>query len=394
MFSIFSNLGILFTFKYFNFFIDSAKELLDVLGFSVRDIYLELALPVGISFYTFQTMSYSIDVYRGRIAPEKNFGIFALYVSYFPQLLAGPIERAENLLPQFKNKSVLTLKEVQFSLNIIAYGIFKKVVVADRLSLYVDNVYEDLSVANPIAILSGAFLFGIQVYCDFSGYSHIARGLSQLLGIKLLRNFDRPFLAHSVRDYWRRWHVSLSNWIRDYLYIPMGGSRVKPVRTLINLVTVFVVMGLWHGANWSLAVWGATHGLGLSIERFFRNKFHFLPLAFRNTVGSLFTLCFVFIGFIMYRADNVQQGFAGYMNLLEGDWDFSMKIVQAGLTIFQFKLCLISLVLLGLSYLCPKEMVFTGKKSLVYNFISLLIMAFIIILFSTNDDIKFIYFQF
>ena len=260
VFSLAVNLGLLAAFKYFNFFNSNLRELFNFFNIFYDVPEFDVLLPVGISFYTFQTLSYSIDIYRGDRPPEKSLGIFALYVSFFPQLVAGPIERSTSLLPQFFERKEFNYERVTSGLRKIAWGMFKKVVIADRLAVVVDQVYgspEDF--AGP-AVLIATFFFAYQIYCDFSGYSDIAIGTARILGFDLITNFKRPYFARSIREFWQRWHISLSTWFRDYLYIPLGGNRVKRPRYYINLIIVFLICGLWHGANWTFIVWGALHG--------------------------------------------------------------------------------------------------------------------------------------
>lgn len=258
--SLSANLGLLFVFKYLNFFSLAAEDLLQLFNIPYHITLFHLLLPVGISFYTFQTMSYTIDVYRGVQKAERHLGIFALYVSFFPQLVAGPIERSTHLLPQFFERHEFDYARVSSGLRRMAWGFFKKVVIADKAAAIVDLVYNNPREQSAVALLIATYLFAFQIYCDFSGYSDIAIGAARILGFDLMENFRQPYLSQSIADFWRRWHISLSTWFRDYLYIPLGGSRVRVQRHYLNLLIVFVVSGLWHGANWTFLVWGALHG--------------------------------------------------------------------------------------------------------------------------------------
>ncbi len=258
--SLFSNLGILFTFKYYNFFNGAATDLANLLGVSYAAPAFELLLPMGISFYTFQTMSYSIDVYYGRIKAEKHLGIFALFVTFFPQLVAGPIERAGNLLDQLKVKHEFSYARVVSGLQLMAWGFFKKIVIADNLAELVNQVYNNPTEYDGFSLVLATIFFAFQIYCDFSGYSDIAIGSAQVMGFTLMENFRRPYFSKSIKEFWGRWHISLSTWFRDYLYIPLGGNRVVKWRWYYNIFIVFLVSGLWHGANWTFIVWGALHG--------------------------------------------------------------------------------------------------------------------------------------
>jgi alginate O-acetyltransferase complex protein AlgI len=261
--SIAANVGVLALFKYFDFLNDNLTALAHFLGWQYSLGTLALVLPVGLSFHTFQAMSYTIEVYRGHQRAERHFGIYALYVMFFPQLVAGPIERPQNLLPQFREVHHFDYDRVVSGLKLIAWGLFKKTVVADRLALFVNKVYaEPAQFDGPVLALATVF-FAFQIYCDFSGYSDIARGSARILGFRLMQNFDRPYIAQSVAEFWRRWHVSLSTWFRDYVYFPLGGSRVPAWRWSANIMAVFLISGLWHGANWTYVVWGALHGFYL-----------------------------------------------------------------------------------------------------------------------------------
>ena len=265
--SVMVNLGILGFFKYFNFFVDSLGVLLDGAGFDPHLPVLRIILPVGISFYTFQTMSYTIDIYRKRMEPTRNFIDFALFVSFFPQLVAGPIERARVLLPQIAAPRQVTRPMITSGLNLMLMGYLKKVAIADTLAPLVDQIFSQPAGLDTGTLLTGVYAFAFQVYGDFSGYSDIARGVSRLLGFELLENFNAPYLSRSITEFWRRWHISLSTWLRDYLYIGLGGNRKGEFRTYINLFLTMLLAGLWHGAAWTFVVFGALHGVYLTVEK-------------------------------------------------------------------------------------------------------------------------------
>ncbi len=254
-------LGVLFFFKYFLFIVNSVITLINLGGNNVAEFSLNLILPVGISFYTFQTLSYVIDVYCGKINAERHLGYYALFVVYFPQLVAGPIERPENLIPQLKQVRKFDFNNFGDGLRIMLVGFFKKVVIADGVAVYVNAVYNNIGAATGLTAILATVLFAIQIYCDFSGYTDIAIGVARLIGIKLCDNFNRPYLATSIRDFWRRWHMSLTSWFTDYVYIPLGGSRCKLWRWAINVMIVFLLSGMWHGASWTFIVWGGIHGV-------------------------------------------------------------------------------------------------------------------------------------
>jgi D-alanyl-lipoteichoic acid acyltransferase DltB (MBOAT superfamily) len=259
--SLVTNLGLLFSFKYFNFFNDSFRQLFQMANLSYPVPALNVLLPVGISFYTFQTLSYTIDVYRGKIQPERHLGVFALFVSFFPQLVAGPIERSGNLLPQFYQKTAVDYERIISGLQRMTWGFFKKVVIADRLALLVNTVYNHPTEFSGMPLIIATYAFGFQIYCDFSAYSDIAIGAARVMGFDLMENFRQPYYARSIPEFWRRWHISLSTWFRDYVYLPLGGNRVKLPHWVFNILVVFVVSGLWHGANWTFVIWGALHGI-------------------------------------------------------------------------------------------------------------------------------------
>lgn len=266
--SLILNLGVLFLFKYYNFAAENIAILFDKLGLSIHIPEFQLLLPVGISFYIFQALGYSIDVYRGKTNVEKNFFTYALFVSFFPQLVAGPIERSTNLLQQFKHKLPFSYEKVMTGLRIMLWGYFLKLVLADRCGIYVDAIFNNVEHHNGGSYLIASFLFPFQIYGDFAGYSLTAIGAAKVMGFNLMENFRRPYFATTVTDFWHRWHISLSTWFKDYVYIPLGGNRVSKWRCYFNIMTTFIVSGIWHGANWTFIVWGTIHGLLQCIERY------------------------------------------------------------------------------------------------------------------------------
>jgi alginate O-acetyltransferase complex protein AlgI len=259
--SLIANLGILIAFKYFNFFNSTVADFLHVAHVGYQPLLLGFVLPIGLSFHTFQSMSYTIEVYRGRQKAERHLGIYALYVMFYPQLVAGPIERPQNLLHQFRERHDFDYDRVTSGLRLMLWGFFKKVVIADRLAVLVNQVYSSPSKYSGVQLLLATYCFTVQVYCDFSGYSDIAIGAAEVMGFRLMKNFDRPFFSETTADFWKRWHISLSSWFRDYLYIPLGGSRVSPLRHMVNLLFVFALCGLWHGAAWTYVGWGCFVGI-------------------------------------------------------------------------------------------------------------------------------------
>jgi D-alanyl-lipoteichoic acid acyltransferase DltB (MBOAT superfamily) len=309
--SVVANLSILGFFKYAGFFAESLRELLGLFGVRLSDWTLDVVLPVGISFYTFQTMSYAIDVHRRRLAPTRRFLDFALFVAFFPQLVAGPIERAANLLPQVVHPRRITWEKVGRGAWLALWGLFKKVVIADNLWPLVDSVYGAGAHPTGAEVLVASYAFGIAIYCDFSGYSDIARGTARLLGFELMLNFDLPYFTRNLQDFWRRWHISLSSWLRDYLYIPLGGNRTHPVR---NLWLTMVLCGLWHGAGWNFVAFGAYHGtlmvLYRASERWRRRALRFRSAAARRgwAIASVaLTFHVAILGWIFFRAETLAR---------------------------------------------------------------------------------------
>ncbi len=333
-----SSLAVLFFFKYFNFLSESVSAAIRMFGLPASDLTFDILLPVGISFYTFQTLSYVIDIYRGRIKAERHFGYYALFVSFFPQLVAGPIERPENLLPQLKKKQRLSSENIRIGMKFMVIGFFKKVVVADALGLAVNVVYNAPSEANGLGVLIATVLFAVQILCDFDGYTNIAIGAAKLLGIDLMQNFNDPYAARSIKEFWGRWHISLSTWFRDYVYIPLGGNRCKKPRHLFNLFATFVLSGLWHGANWTFVIWGGLHGFYQMIgnvtakpRKKLREKIGLensvvLPLWQRGVTFVL--VCFAWL---FFRANSI--GDCGILlKALFTDWSFGFSFVSDTVT--------------------------------------------------------------
>lgn len=319
--NILLNLTILGVFKYYDFFAQSFADAF--LGGNAEHILLHLVLPVGISFYTFQALSYSIDVYRGSIRPTRDVVAFFAYVSFFPQLVAGPIERATSLLPQFERQRTFSYPLAVDGLRQMLWGFFKKMVVADSCALYVDNIFEHPDWFNGSSLLLAAVLFTIQIYGDFSGYSDIAIGCAKLFGIRLRRNFNVPYFSRDIAEFWRRWHISLTTWFRDYIYIPMGGSRVSKPRVALNTMVIFLVSGLWHGANWTFVAWGAFHALLFlplivsGKNRKYRDVVaagRWLP-TLRETGQMLLTFLLAVMGWVLFRADSIEQAIAYYSHM-------------------------------------------------------------------------------
>jgi len=312
------NLGLLGFFKYFNFFIDSFIDFSSTFGFSFDSRSLNIILPVGISFYTFQTLSYTIDVYRDKIEPTKDIIAFFAFVSFFPQLVAGPIERAANLLPQFKEKRFFEYDKAADGLRQILWGLFKKVVIADSCAKNVDFIFANYNTLSGSILFLGTIYFAFQIYGDFSGYSDIAIGTAKLFGFDLMRNFAYPYFSRDIAEFWRRWHISLSTWFRDYVYIPLGGSYVNKLKHIRNIIITFTVSGFWHGANWTFITWGFINGLYyIPIMLLNKQKIHtgivaqhnFFP-SIKETCQILTTFFFTLIAWVFFRAETIQHAFS------------------------------------------------------------------------------------
>jgi len=342
--SIASNLTMLGFFKYANFFIDSANESLASLGFSPANWHLDIILPVGISFYTFQTLSYSIDIYRGQVKPARNFFDFALFVAFFPQLVAGPIERAKNLLPQMLKKPKFCLNQFYDGCWLVFWGLFKKVVIADNLSVIVDKAFNSPDLTNG-ELLIAVYAFAFQIYCDFSGYSDIARGIAKMMGYELMLNFRLPYFAKNPSEFWRRWHISLSSWLRDYLYIPLGGNRKGKRRTYINLYITMLLGGLWHGAAWTFVLWGFYQGTLLAIHRMITHiQF---PVSAESLMGSrlwwlvrvIVFFHLVCLGWLIFRSESMEQ-LSGMLMLFAEPVEFTRQSMM-----WFWQLCILCLPL-------------------------------------------------
>ena len=323
--NIIVNLAILGLFKYYDFF---AAELATMLGCSGDSVMLHLILPVGISFYTFQALSYSIDIYRGKMGPTRDPIAFFAYVSFFPQLVAGPIERATNLLPQFQRARQFDYGMAVDGVRQMLWGFFKKVVVADNCAVYVDDIWNNINGESSLNLAMAAALFSIQIYCDFSGYSDIAIGCAKLFGIKLMRNFKVPYFSRDIAEFWRRWHISLTTWFRDYVYIPLGGSRTSKAKVVRNTFIIFLISGLWHGANWTFILWGAFHALlFLPLILQGKNRKHTDTIAAKRWLPTpkelgqmLLTFVLAALGWILFRSQSLWEAVDFYVGIVSGGW--------------------------------------------------------------------------
>lgn len=393
--SLLCNLGLLGYFKYANFFISSLKSFLYNVGVSWDFETLSIILPIGISFYTFQSLSYTFDTYRDKITPTKNFVDFASYISFFPQLVAGPIERARILLPQFQRERVFDHKTALDGTKQFLWGMMKKVSIADNCAVYVDYIFSNSSELSAPELAIGAILFTMQIYCDFSGYSDMALGLAKLFGFRLSLNFNYPLFAASVAEFWRRWHISLTNWFRDYLYYPLGGSKKGLIITLRNVMITFLVSGLWHGANWTFIIWGAANALFFLPSLFSRFGMgdKWIPRSMNHSIllflGGLKTFLLISFAFIFFRSNDVSSAFVYIDNLFDWKDYFSFSGYLNFFPILQ----LVSILLVIEWFSRHKEHALSGfpNRSLELAMVSFTI--FMIFVFA-RVGFTFIYFQF
>ncbi len=413
--SLIANIGVLAIFKYFNFLNLNLTWLLE--GFSLKNPvpFLQILLPIGLSFHTFQAMSYTIEVYRGNQKAEHHFGIYALYVMFYPQLVAGPIERPQNVLHQFRENYDFDYQRVTDGLKLMAWGMFKKVVIADRLSVMVNYVYNDPYEQKGIPLLVATACFSIQIFCDFSGYSDIALGSAEVMGFKLMKNFDRPYYSKTISEFWKRWHISLSTWFRDYLYITLGGNRVSKWRREYNLFIVFLVSGIWHGASWNFVIWGGIHGFYLVFANqtaVFRNKIvEVIGLTklpnFYKIIQIITIFCLTSFAWIFFRARDFKSAwyiatnlFADLGNQLQliGNKEFIEKNIFLGQGVTNFAMVLFALIVLEIMHILQRGQslreVLNQKPLLVRWVLYYGIVMAILFLGMYDAPVQFIYFQF
>jgi alginate O-acetyltransferase complex protein AlgI len=404
--SIVANVSVLAIFKYYNFFIDNWNAVASSFHLAASPSgYLNIILPIGLSFHTFQAMSYTIEVYRGNIKPERHFGYYSLYVMFYPQLVAGPIERPQNVLPQLHAYHPYNHQKLVSGLRLMLWGLFKKVVIADRLGMMVNEVYNNPDQYSGFSYVLATICFGIQIYCDFSGYSDIAIGSARTMGIDLMTNFRRPYFAASIAEFWRRWHISLSTWFRDYLYIPLGGNRVPAFRRNVNLMIIFMVSGLWHGASWNFVIWGALHGAYSVVANFVHQRVPFLRQI--NVVNIVLTFVLVNFAWIFFRAATFESAAQIATHLLTPAIDghyFSMVnngLQQDALYMGQpfWKFCL-SLSLIPFLFVCDwliergYVQTFLHSRPVVVRWSVYYLLVIGILIFGVFDTDSFIYFQF
>ena len=399
--------GVLFLYKYFNFMAGSVVSLVELFGGETPPIVLNLVLPVGISFYTFQTLSYVIDVYRGEVKTERNFFFYALFVSFFPQLVAGPIERPNNLIPQLKNPQKWSSENAIKGAKHMLVGFFKKIVVADLVSVYVNSVYNNPDSVTGLGVIIATALFAVQIYCDFSGYTDIAIGCARIMGIRLMKNFDHPYTATTIKEFWGRWHISLSTWFKDYLYFPLGGSRCSRPRHLLNLMIVFAVSGLWHGAAWTFVIWGVLHGIyqvvgTLTIKR--RNALiERIGLSTEHPVivwgRRIITFILVDFAWLFFRANSISDAFTLLGKLFGGGVPIGTTLEAMGLTPVMIILTAVTvLTLIMIDKMLRYEDLEDGGYVLTKNggfvlYVMMIMLAWLLLL-SKDMASTFIYFQF
>jgi hypothetical protein len=399
--SIINNLGILATFKYYNFFVTQFQNGFELLGLHTNPVLLNIALPVGISFYTFHGMSYVFDIYRGNQKPVSNFVDYAVFVSFFPLLVAGPIERANHLLPQVQVKRNFNYTQAVEGCRLILWGMFKKVVIADSLASIVDEIFNNYQNHNAVTLILGAIAFSFQIYGDFSGYSDIALGTAKLLGFELLSNFKFPYFSRNIAEFWRRWHISLSSWFRDYLYIPLGGSKQGKWKAVRNIFIIFLVSGFWHGASWKYIVWGGIHACGfLPLLLLNRNRKHVSDVVaqdrkfpnFKELWQMVFTFAFVTFAWIFFRADGLSHALAYIKQIVISSIEFPSQFYQKpnGLSIFYYILPLV----IGDWFFRRDERKIQIKNKLFIYLLYIITIEYLLRSLINKENTSFIYFQF
>jgi D-alanyl-lipoteichoic acid acyltransferase DltB (MBOAT superfamily) len=397
--SIFVNLGILGFFKYYGFFIESFAPLASIFGGNLDYLHLNIILPVGISFYTFQTMSYTIDIFRNKLKPTSNFVDFAVFVAFFPQLVAGPIERAANLIPQIEKRLTPSKNQIESGIALIVMGLFKKVMIGDTTGRFVDHMFTNPEIYKSPELIAALILFSIQIYADFSGYSSIARGTAKLLGIELMKNFEQPYLSQNITEFWRRWYISLSSWLRDYLYISLGGNRISISRTYINLMITMLLGGLWHGASWNFVIWGGLHGIYLSFHKYIlKNKRiasgykynGIISLSkFIFNIGLTYTL--VLLTWLFFRATDFKTASIFLNKMLNWESsDYSGRFLFVTLSFI-----LMTLVFDFFEYFTKRHtfLLLIPNRSVSYGILSALFIVVLLHMFQ-SDPLPFVYFQF
>ncbi|WP_299179812.1 MBOAT family O-acyltransferase [uncultured Aquimarina sp.] len=401
--SVIFNLCLLGFFKYYNFFIDSWIDFVTIFGYEIQSSWtLKIILPVGISFYTFQTMSYSLDIYYKRLSPTKDFISFATFVSFFPQLVAGPIERASNLLSQITVKRTFNYVQCKEGLKLILWGLFKKAVIADSIAPIVDDIFANYHDYPASTLILGVTLFSFQVYGDFSGYSDIAIGTSKLFGIELMSNFKFPNFSRNMAEYWQRWHVSLSTWFRHYVYIPLGGSRVSKLKSIRNICIIFLVSGFWHGANWTFIVWGAIHAvLYIPVFLIGRNRIYMNNVVAENRwFPSIKEICQMLLTFslvtfsrVFFRSESITDAF-GFLKQLYTNFYFEIYEHPLGYRMIDYFILLVIFIIYEFRIRRDERSPFKFKSKIIRFVVYTIVILGMLLFFDDNIDRSFIYFQF
>ena len=388
------NIGILFYFKYFNFFTEVFVDVFSFFGEKISLSTVKVLLPIGISFYTFSALSYSIDVYRGKIAVQKDVLAYFAYVMFFPSILSGPISRATQQLPQYLKRRTFNYGQAREGSQLLLWGFLMKLCVADRLGLYVDAVYNNISQHDGITLLLASVFYTIQIYCDFAGYSLMAIGTGKLLGIDLQTNFVRPYFAQTVTDFWRRWHISLTTWFRDYIYFPLGGNRVKKWRWMLNVMVVFIVSGIWHGAAYTFLIWGAFHGVCMIVEKLLygdRIKSLNRKLTFPCIVRIVLTFSIVSIAWVFFRSNTVYEAFTIISKFFNG-----LGNIYTNWTVFFYIIPFVFLLVLKevMEEFYPNKIKLFNNKQRITRWVSYIVVVVMILYCGVLDGGQFIYFQF
>ncbi|HSH66563.1 MAG TPA: MBOAT family O-acyltransferase [Bacteroidia bacterium] len=393
--SIISTCLVLFVFKYFDFFNENMLLLSQRFGFYYPHDLVKFILPIGLSFHTFQSLSYVIEVYKGKQKAETHFGIYSLYVMFYPQLVTGPIERPQNLLVQLQEKKTFKYENISHGLRLFLFGLFTKMVIADNIAVYVDMIYKDPANYNSVSILTGLILYSFQIYCDFYGYSTIAVGCAKVMGYDLMDNFKNPYLSKSIGEFWQRWHISLSSWFRDYVYFPLGGNKVKVPRWVLNIMIVFIISGLWHGANWTFILWGFAHGSIYVIERFILsifklkypvNKILNWIIACFNIIKTFIVVTFIWV---LFRASTIQEAKLIFKSIAK-NWNIHDNFtIEPRIILFLLFFIIVDTFLFNsrFDYWC-------NKRNMITRWAFYGILLFSIIVFSNINNFPFIYFQF
>lgn len=400
--SLIANIGVLAIFKYYNFLNQNLTEILNSVNKNNPIPFLKILLPIGLSFHTFQAMSYTIEVYRGNQKAERHFGIYALYVMFYPQLVAGPIERPQNLLHQFREKHNFNYDRLEQGLKLMLWGFFKKIVIADRLEMYVNVVYNHPLDHSGISLTLATVFFAFQIYCDFSAYSDIAIGSAKIMGFDLMINFNRPYFSTSISEFWKRWHISLSTWFKDYLYISLGGNRVSIPKWYFNLFIVFLISGLWHGANWTYIIWGGLNGLylilAILLQKTKNNINEFIGINKFPRINRFFQILITFIlvcfSWIFFRANNLSESFLIVKRIFTNRGPLFFDKDDPSSFIFSIAGIFMILVIEFKREFYSKKYSFLNNENWIINNLSYAVLIIIILLIGVFDGGQFIYFQF